>query len=177
MGADRARTEEAQRLAELRAYGIDNADNEPALDALVHQVARVCAAPIALISLVDEQRQWFKARVGVDVREIPRTISFCTHAIRGTGVFVVKDARLVEPFCQYPYVTGEPGVRFYAGAPLITPAGRRLGTVCILDTAHRDDISPALTRSLERFAARAMEVFAARAPQATPTGSRTQARA
>lgn len=120
-------------LDQLRGYGVLDTPNEPEFDALVRRAAEITGTPMALISLIDEHRQWFKARIGIEVRETPLAISFCTHAVRGTGVFTVADATVDERFARNPLVTGDPHVRFYAGAPLATADGTRIGTICVLD--------------------------------------------
>lgn len=127
---------DAQRA--LRGYGVLDTPNEAEFDAIVREAAALSGTPIALVSLLDEHRQWFKARVGLPASETPITISFCTHAVRGEGVFQVEDARQDRAFANNPLVTGEPGIRFYAGVPLRTPDGHRIGTLCVIDNKpHR----------------------------------------
>src|SRR5205807_32323 len=99
----------------------------------------------ALISLVDEHRQWFKAAVGLDLKETPREVSFCDHGLRQSGVFIVSDATKHRDFSSNPLVVGQPGIRFYAGAPLVAPDGHALGTLCVIDREART-----LTKSQER---------------------------
>ena len=129
---------ETERLAALRRYQILDTTQEPAFDRIVRLAALLLDVPIALISLVDADRQWFKARYGLDVPETPRAIAFCDHAIRGSSILVVPDAQLDPRFCDNPLVTGEMHVRFYAGAPLVTPDGFALGTICAIDRSPRD---------------------------------------
>lgn len=93
--------------------------------------------PIALVSLIDENRQWFKARVGLDVCETGRDISFCGHAVVGDSIFVIENASADERFADNPLVTGAPFIRFYAGAPLAAADGHRVGTLCLIDTKPR----------------------------------------
>jgi PAS domain S-box-containing protein len=128
---------EADRLAALRRYQILDTPLEPAFDRIVRLAAVLLDVPIALISLLDADRQWFKARYGLDVPETPRAIAFCDHAIRDSNVLVVPDARLDPRFCENPLVTGEMQVRFYAGAPLVTPDGFALGAICAIDRTPR----------------------------------------
>jgi formate hydrogenlyase transcriptional activator len=129
---------EAERLKALETYGVLDTPSEDVFDDIVALASRICEAPMALISLVDRDRQWFKARVGVDLSETRREIAFCAHAIAGDGVMVVPDARTDARFSANPLVTGEPGIRFYAGAPLRTADGHALGTLCILDREPRE---------------------------------------
>ena len=129
--------DEAERLEGLRAYDILDTPPEAAFDDIAALAARLCEAPVALVSLVDRDRQWFKARIGLDVAETPRPRSFCDHAIHGDDLMVVTDATLDPRFLDNPLVTGEPGIRFYAGALLRSPAGLPLGTLCVIDHAPR----------------------------------------
>jgi two-component system, cell cycle sensor histidine kinase and response regulator CckA len=129
---------EKRRLKVLWQYGVLDTVPEEIFDDLTELAARICEAPIALISLVDEKRQWFKAKVGTTLSETARDISFCTHAIRSEGLFIVPDATKDPRFAQNPLVTAEPRIRFYAGAPLVTPDGYALGTLCILDKVPRE---------------------------------------
>lgn len=124
---------EAQRIAALASYNILDTPNEERFDRIVRMASRVFGSPIALISLVDRDRQWFKASVGLAAKETPRAISFCTHAIQQREVYVVGDAAADPRFANNPLVTGEPRVGFYAGAPIINRDGFALGTVCVID--------------------------------------------
>ena len=128
---------ELARLAALARYSVLDTPPEQAFDDLTALAAQVCATPMALVSLVDEHRQWFKARVGLDVCSTSREVAFCDHALDGTEVLVVPDAALDPRFAGNPAVTDDPHIRFYAGAPLITPDGHVLGTLCVLDTVPR----------------------------------------
>ena len=125
------------RLAALKGHGILDTPDHPAFDAVTKAAELAFDVPIALISLVDRKRQWFKSCIGLDVRETARDISFCTHAIGQLDVFVVRDAASDEDFKHNPLVTAEPHIRFYAGAPLIDPEGFALGTLCIIDREPR----------------------------------------
>jgi GAF domain-containing protein len=111
---------------------------EAGFDALTRRAADSFDVPIALISLIDDRRQWFKSRVGLDALETPREDAFCFHAIQAPGdVMVVRDATQDARFAANPLVTGDPGIRFYAGAPLVTRAGHALGTLCVIDRRPR----------------------------------------
>ncbi len=128
---------EKRRLKVLWEYEILDTIPEEVFDDLTELAARICEAPIALISLVDEKRQWFKARVGTTMHETTREVSFCSHAIGQPGLFIVPDATQDPRFARNPLVTSEPRIRFYAGAPLITPDGAALGTLCVIDKVPR----------------------------------------
>ena len=146
---------EAERLEALRKYEILDTDPEVGFDDLALLASHICATPMAAITLVDRDRQWFKARVGVAVRETPRSISFCTHAIKQRGIFVVTDASKDERLRDNPQVTGDLHIRFYAGAPLITRDGYALGTLCVVDrhprtlTSAQAEALAALRRQVE----------------------------
>ena len=129
---------ENDRLAALRSYRILDTPPEPIFDDLVQLAAQVCQTPIALITLVEDRRQWFKAEIGLGMRETPLDVSICAHAILQPGLFVVPDTATDERFNCNPLVVGEPHLRFYAGARLETSDGLPLGTVCVLDHAPRD---------------------------------------
>ena len=134
---DDQQASEADRLEALRKYEILDTDPEVGFDDLALLASHICATPMAAITLVDRDRQWFKARVGVPVRETPRSISFCAHAIKQRGIFVVPDASKDERLRDNPQVTGDLHIRFYAGATLITPDGHALGTLCVVDRRPR----------------------------------------
>jgi GAF domain-containing protein len=129
---------EAQRIKVLWQYDILDTVPEEVFDDLTELAARICEAPIALITLVDEDRQWFKSKVGVTINETSRDISFCGHAIEQSDLFIVPDATLDQRFAENPLVTSDPKIRFYAGAPLITPDGHALGTLCVIDKVPRE---------------------------------------
>jgi anti-sigma regulatory factor (Ser/Thr protein kinase) len=143
---------EAERLKALHQYRILDTDPEQAFDDLTLIASQICGVPIAMISLVDEDRQWFKSRIGVEARESSRSISFCAHAIQQRGIFTVADASKDERFRDNPLVKGDPHIRFYAGAPIVTQDGFALGTLCVIDYVPRqltDDQNNALM-ALER---------------------------
>jgi signal transduction histidine kinase len=129
--------DEAARLRELYQYHVLDTPPDSRLDELTLLAAEVCQAPVALISFVDRDRQWFKSKIGLSISETPRYISFCTHAIQQSEVFVVPDALKDQRFCNNPVVTADPKIRFYAGAPLINPSGFALGTLCVVDYVPR----------------------------------------
>lgn len=130
---------ERARQAELERFEILDSLEEQAYDDLTRMAASVCGVPIALITLVDHDRQWFKSRVGLQVSETPRELAFCEYAIRQPGeVFIVKDARHDARFATNALVTGDPNIRFYAGAPLVTANGEALGSLCVIDTEPRE---------------------------------------
>lgn len=129
---------EAKRLKVLWQYEVLDTVPEAVFDDLAELAGDICETPFALISLVDESRQWFKSKVGLATSETTRDISFCAHAILQPDLFIVPDATMDERFKDSPLVVGEPRIRFYAGAPLITPDGYALGALCILDTVSRE---------------------------------------
>ena len=129
---------EDDRLATLRSYRVLDTPPEPAFDDLVQLAARACQTPIALISLIDEGRQWFKAEVGLGVRETPLDRSICLSAMLEPGMTIVPDLTEDPRFAHNPLVTEEPHLRFYAGAVLRTPDGVPLGALCVLDHVPRD---------------------------------------
>src|SRR5947207_5687159 len=129
---------EKQRLKVLWQYEVLDTIPEEVFDDLTELAARICEAPIALITLVDEDRQWFKSKVGVTINETSRDISFCGHAITHPDLFIVPDATMDKRFAKNPLVTSDPKIRFYAGAPLITPDGHALGTLCVIDKVPRE---------------------------------------
>jgi diguanylate cyclase (GGDEF)-like protein len=145
---------EATRIDTLRALNILDTSPEERFDRVTRLAKRLFGVPIALVSLVDENRQWFKSRQGLDVSETSREISFCGHAILGNDIFLISDASQDERFRDNPLVTGEPNIRFYAGCPLSVPNGSKPGTLCIIDREPRqfseDDM--ALLRDLARMA-------------------------
>lgn len=132
-----ATKDEVQRLAALHGYDVLDTPPEEAFDRITRVVKSALQVPIALISLVDEERQWFKSKQGLDTVQTPREISFCTHAIHQDSPFVVNDANTDDRFADNPLVVGEPNISFYAGVPLKTPDGHNIGTLCAIDSAPR----------------------------------------
>lgn len=128
---------EEQRLAELKRLGLPDAVTDHAFRGFVHLAADLCVAPMAVISIVDSRRQWLTVRVGLDIESTSRAVSFCSHAILTGRSFTVEDARNDERFSGNPLVAGEPRIRFYAGAPLVTWSGHPIGTLCVLDRRPR----------------------------------------
>jgi len=148
---------ESERLAELAAYDVLDTAAEPAFDDIVRVAAEASGRPTALVSLLDEDRQWFKARCGIDVGQTPRDQAFCEHALRADAPLIVADATADVRFRDNPLVTGAPGIRFYAGFPLRTPTGAVLGTLCVLGYEPRPEgLTSAQGRLLEVLAAQVM---------------------
>ena len=146
--------DESVRLQTLRALNVLDTSHEERFDRLTRLAKRLFGVPIALVSLVDVDRQWFKSCVGLPVRETSRDISFCGHAILGADIMLVRDALADPRFSDNPLVTGAPGIRFYAGCPLTMANGSRVGTLCLIDVVPRDlsDEDRELLRDLARMA-------------------------
>ncbi|CAN5522009.1 hypothetical protein BH10PSE18_BH10PSE18_34720 [soil metagenome] len=153
---------EAARLAELQRLCVLDTVEEQAYDDITRMAADICGTPIAVISLIDDKRQWFKARVGLQVSETPRELAFCAHAIQTPGrPMVVNDATKDARFESNPLVTGDPNIRFYAGAPLVTSNGHALGTVCVIDREPRE-ITPEQLEQLQFMAQQVILMLEAR---------------
>ena len=141
---------EEERLAALMRYNILDTPQEQEYDEIVELASRICGTPMSLISLVSSEKQWFKAKKGVDDKDTPREYAFCAHTLTDEEILEVADASLDERFHDNPYVVGNPDIRFYAGIPLRTPDGLNLGTLCVLDNKPRE-----LTED-QRFALRVL---------------------
>lgn len=144
---------EVERLEALRQYEVLDTPPEAAFDRIVQLASTFFGVPIALVSLVEQDRQWFKACYGLDQTQTDRELSFCAHALHTDAVLVVPDATRDPRFANNPLVTGEPGIRFYAGAPLQTPSGHNLGTLCVIDTQPRDPLTSKQETTLKHLAA------------------------
>ena len=149
--------DEPARLQELIDYGILDTLPESEFDDIVELASAICQTPISLITLIDSDRQWFKAKVGIDVSETPRETSFCAHGLYNPDdILVVPDATKDERFFDNPLVTGNPNIRFYAGAPLTTPKGNVLGSLCIIDNKKKK-LTPTQQRALKILSEKVIE--------------------
>lgn len=137
MNAPDKPADEHKRLETLRSLKILDTSPEERFDRLTRLAKRLFGVPISLISLVDDDRQWFKSNMGLSASETPRDVSFCGHAILGDEAFIVPDAALDARFSDNPLVTGDPNIRFYAGCPLTVSNGSKIGTLCLLDRQPR----------------------------------------
>ncbi len=154
--------QEQRRMEILRSYQLLDSPPEPAFDDIVQMASIMCDTPIALISLIDNDRQWFKARVGLEPQETPRDQAFCAHAIlHPTQIMEVQDASKDDRFSGNPLVTGEPRIRFYAGAPLLSPSGVALGTVCVIDRVPRR-LTASMAAGLRALSRQASELLTLR---------------
>jgi anti-sigma regulatory factor (Ser/Thr protein kinase) len=141
--------DESARLAALRRYRILDTDPERAFDDLTLLASQLCGVPIAAITLIDDDRQWFKSRIGLSLSETARNVSFCTHAIQTPNeIMVVPNVLEDRRFVNNPFVVGDPLIRFYAGAPLVTEDGHALGTLCVIDKVPRL-LTPGQTQALD----------------------------
>jgi diguanylate cyclase (GGDEF)-like protein len=163
---DAARISEQRRQEVLDNYGILDTLDEPAYDDLTKLAAFICGTPNALISFVDRDRQWFKAKLQAGLPETPRTISFCAHAIQTPqNVMIIPDATRDPRFLANPLVTSESGIRFYAGAPMVSPEGAPLGTICVIDN-HPREITPPQVEALASLARQVVTQLELRRSQA-----------
>ncbi len=157
-----AQATEAMRLLELHSFAVLDTEAEQAYDDVVSLAAFICDTPIALISLIDEDRQWFKARVGINEMETPRGMAFCAHAITDPDHVMEVPNALEDPrFVDNPLVTGGPEIRFYAGAPLVTASGAALGTVCVIDWVPRK-LTEAQSNALKALSRQVVQLLALR---------------
>jgi GAF domain-containing protein len=124
---------EAQRLEALKGYHILDTANDADFDRLTQLASLICEAPISLITLIDEHRQWFKSKTGIQISELPRELSMCQYVIQKPATIVIEDSATDERFKNNPLITNNPGLRFYAGYPLVDPNGYALGTLCVID--------------------------------------------
>jgi signal transduction histidine kinase len=152
MSCPKILTHEQQRLSALHRYCVLDTPPEPAFDRLTHLAHHLLRTPTALVSLVETDRQWFKSRIGLDAAETPRAVSFCAYSVEARDILIVPDAREDGRFADNPLVTGPPGIRFYAGAPLITEDGFALGTICAIDYEPRPPPAHEDMESLRRLA-------------------------
>ncbi len=146
---------EVERLAALKEYHILDTETEQSYDDITILAAHICKVPIAMISLVDEARQWFKSRVGVEQQQTSREAAFCAHAILRNEPLIVRDATKDRRLADSALVSGEPHIRFYAGIPLINPEGLALGTLCVVDRQPRR-LSTAQKKALQALSRQVM---------------------
>ena len=130
--------DEPERVEALQRYEILDTPSEQAFDDLTLLAAHICATPIAMVSLVDSNRQWFKSRVGIELTQTPRDVAFCVHAIAGNETMIVPDALADDRFARNPLVLDDPQIRFYAGSPLCISEGQAMGTLCVIDRVPRN---------------------------------------
>ncbi len=150
---------ETERLADLKDYDIVDTVAEATYDAITYLASQICGVPIALISIVDEERQWFKSRVGLEAAETPRDQAFCGYAINDPDhVLIVPDATADDRFSDNPLVLADPNIRFYAGAPLVTSTGNALGTLCVIDREPRQ-LTSEQQRALEALSIQVMALL------------------
>lgn len=157
---DEKLTDEPARQAALDRYQVLDTPPEPSFDRITELVRSILGVPISVVSLVDRDRQWFKARAGIEASETPRDISFCNHSIRQRIPMVIPDAREDARFCNSPLVTANPNIRSYAGIPLETPDGYNIGSLCAIDTVPRqfDAAQIAILQNLAALAVDQLEL-------------------
>ncbi len=150
--------DELLRLQELKRYSILDTLPEDCFNKITQLASSICGTKISLISLVDTKRQWFKSAVGLSATETPRDISFCGHAIMDDAPFIIEDAELDKRFCDNPLFLNEPHVRFYAGIPLVTPKGFRIGTLCVIDS-EKKSLSELQITMLKSLASQVIDIL------------------
>jgi PAS domain S-box-containing protein len=150
---------ELSRSCEMQSFDLDGLEGNSEFKAITDFAAALCETPIALVSFVEAQRQWFPARTGIDARETPRETSFCAYAMHGSDIMVVPDATLDPRFHDNVLVTGEPHIRFYAGAPLVSDDGTELGALCVIDRKSRADLTEVQRQGLKVLAANIMTML------------------
>jgi GAF domain-containing protein len=151
--------DESQRERAIDEIDLGSLRDSGRLDRITAFAAKLCEAPIALVSLVERDRQFFPAKTGLDVHETPRPTSFCAHAMLGDEIMVVADATRDPRFADNPLVTGDPHIRFYAGAPLVNDEGVPLGSLCVIDRTARDGLTPLQHDGLDVLAEAVMAAF------------------
>jgi GAF domain-containing protein len=150
--------DEPARLAKLKSYDLLDTEREPGFNDIALLASQICETPIAAITLIDRERQWFKASVGLPIPETARDLAFCAHTILQSELLQVPDATVDPRFADNEMVLGEPKIRFYAGAPLVTPDGYRLGSVCVVDRVPKK-LRDEQRRALETLARLTMMLF------------------
>ena len=166
--------QEARRLAALRRYEVLDTPFEAAFDRITQLASVFFGAPIALVSLIEHDRQWFKACYGLSLRQSERELSFCAHTLHSDALLVVPDAKRDGRFEANPFVVGTPGIRFYAGAPLQTPDGYNLGALCVIDTEPRAPLVAEQETVLKHLAAMVIDELELRRTAAALQRSKQQ---
>lgn len=151
--------DEVERLAALRALNVLDTAPSPELDAVATEASAAFGTAMVFISLVDRDRQWFKAKVGSDAASTPRSVSFCAHALHSDDILEVVDTSMDSRFAGNPSVVDEPRILYYAGAPLVTSDGYRIGTLCIADDRTRRALAPIERARLYSLASKAVEIM------------------
>ena len=159
---------ENARLEVLQGYQILDTEAEPAFDRIAQMAKGALDCPVAIINLADEMRTWFKSLCGMEGCEAPREVAFCAHTVMSDEPLIVPDATLDQRFRRNPMVTGEANVRFYAGAPILSPLGFRLGSVCVVDTVPRPVPDPAQIAVLKSLAAMVTDLLEMRRAAGKP---------
>lgn len=152
---------EVERLEALKRYHILDTENDADFDRLTQLASLICDAPISLITLIDEHRQWFKSKTGIHFSELPRELSMCQYVIQKSDAIVIQDSATDEHFKDNPLITNNPGLRFYAGYPLIDPKGYALGTLCVIDQKPKQ-LTPSQDKALQLIAGEAMSLIVAK---------------